>query len=265
MTRPAIAQHLPASLYGHPVAAALLDEALALLGEGVPALDIEEAGRALGLPVGPLAILDALSLKVVDEALHAEGHGPGHAHGHEHAHGHAHSPAHVHGPECRHEHGHGHTADPVTLHPSRTAHQPPHDAGSPRLQAGAIHVVEKMAHGYRRAGRDAGAGFYDYEGSGPPVLWSGLRAFERRRRSIAPQDVGDRLLFAALLAAVRTSAPAARLETVFGPAFPADAVAARAAIAARGMPTFSARARELADRYGPRFMPPPDPLAATHG
>lgn len=44
------------------VFAAYLDEAIALVGEGVPASRIDAAGRALGRAVGPLALLDDISL-----------------------------------------------------------------------------------------------------------------------------------------------------------------------------------------------------------
>lgn len=44
------------------VFAAYLDEALAMLGEGVAPALIEQAGVALGRPIGPLAVLDEVSL-----------------------------------------------------------------------------------------------------------------------------------------------------------------------------------------------------------
>ncbi len=44
------------------VFAAYLDEALALVGEGVPPADIDTAARGLGRAIGPLALLDDISL-----------------------------------------------------------------------------------------------------------------------------------------------------------------------------------------------------------
>jgi hypothetical protein len=67
----------------------------------------------------------------------------------------------------------------------------------------AVYVMEKMAHGYRRLGRDAGAGFYEYEDDGSVTLWSGLKAFERRGDKVPEEDVRDRLLFIQALEAVR--------------------------------------------------------------
>lgn len=46
------------------VFAAYLDEALAMVGEGVAPALIEQAGQALGRPLGPLAVLDEVSLRL---------------------------------------------------------------------------------------------------------------------------------------------------------------------------------------------------------
>lgn len=46
------------------VFAAYLDEALAMVGEGVHPATIEQAGVALGRPIGPLAVLDEVSLRL---------------------------------------------------------------------------------------------------------------------------------------------------------------------------------------------------------
>ena len=55
----------------------LIHEGAAMLAEGVPAAVIENAAKAVGLPVGPLALLDELTLdlplKIVDQAIAEEG------------------------------------------------------------------------------------------------------------------------------------------------------------------------------------------------
>ena len=55
----------------------LIHEGAAMLGEGVPPAVIENAARAVGMPVGPLALLDELTLdlplKIVDQAVAEEG------------------------------------------------------------------------------------------------------------------------------------------------------------------------------------------------
>ncbi len=128
---------------------------------------------------------------------------------------------------------------------------------SKRMPESAVYVLEKMAHGFRRMGRAAGGGFYDYS-SDAPQLWSGLRTFERRSRQIHPADIRDRLLHAATLAALDATpgTSATPIERVFGDALPGDALQARAAVEARGRDAFVARSRELAARFGPRFAPP---------
>ncbi len=55
----------------------MIHEGAAMLAEGVPPAVIENAAKAVGLPVGPLALLDELSfdlpLKIVDQAIAEEG------------------------------------------------------------------------------------------------------------------------------------------------------------------------------------------------
>ena len=55
----------------------LIHEGAAMLGEGVPPAVIENAAKAAGMPVGPLALLDELSfdlpLAIVDQAIAQEG------------------------------------------------------------------------------------------------------------------------------------------------------------------------------------------------
>jgi len=246
---------VPAALYQHPAAAALLNEALTLLGDGVGAATIEAAARNAGLKAGPFAILDAMSLDVVDHALHAamDGHDHGHGHGHDHAHDH--SQAHDHGHAHDHEHpaGHDHGHDHPHPHPHAPASSPP----SRPLEKSAVYVVEKMAHGYKRAGRAAGGGFYDYT-SQPPELWSGLKTFERRSRQLDAADIRDRLLYAAWLGALDASVQthAAAVTETFGETVATNAPQVRAQMQRIGAEAFLARARDLAARFGARFEPP---------
>jgi 3-hydroxyacyl-CoA dehydrogenase/enoyl-CoA hydratase/3-hydroxybutyryl-CoA epimerase len=55
----------------------LIHEGAAMLAEGVPPALIENAAKAVGMPVGPLALLDELTfdlpLKIVDQAIEQEG------------------------------------------------------------------------------------------------------------------------------------------------------------------------------------------------
>lgn len=112
-----------------------------------------------------------------------------------------------------------------------------------------------MAHGFKRMGRDAGSGFYDYDAA-PPALWSGLRTFERRSRALGPDVVRDRLLHAALKAALEHQGDDPRgAAAVLGADLPRNRDAALAFLAARDREAFEARGRDLAARFGDRFLP----------
>jgi 3-hydroxyacyl-CoA dehydrogenase/enoyl-CoA hydratase/3-hydroxybutyryl-CoA epimerase len=127
----------------------------------------------------------------------------------------------------------------------------------------AVYVLEKMAHGFGRMGRSAGRGFYDYEDGEEPELWSGLKVFERRRVSLPPEDLRDRLLYAPIIEALRgleeelLSSPAqAERASLLAGNFSAATGGAIAFIDRCGIQAFSARAQTLAERYGKRFSPP---------
>ena len=134
----------------------------------------------------------------------------------------------------------------------------------------AIYVLEKMAHGFNRMGREAGRGFYDYEDGEAPELWSGLKVFERRRVTIPSEDIRDRLLFRLALESMRCveegvvgSAADANLSSILGAGFPQPTGGAIAFAQRMGAAAFEARARELAERYGERFAPPAQPTGLS--
>jgi len=64
---------------------------------------------------------------------------------------------------------------------------------SARFPEPAVYVIEKMAHGFRRAGRSAGGGFYEYSAGAEPRLWSGLKVFERGAREVDDAAIAERL------------------------------------------------------------------------
>jgi 3-hydroxyacyl-CoA dehydrogenase / enoyl-CoA hydratase / 3-hydroxybutyryl-CoA epimerase len=252
------------------VSQAYLNESMALLGEGVPAAQVEKAALDNGLEAGPLALLDRMSLRLSDELLHQElddlereaaehhqhasndaaratGHDHDHDHDHDHGHGHGHDHGHDHG--HAHDHGRAHTHD--------------HAVKSKRMPEPAVYVMEKMAHGFRRMGREAGAGFYEYEDDGSASLWSGLKAFERRATRLPAEDIRDRLLFAQALETVRCLEEGvvdslADVETALVQigCFPAAGGGPAAFVDGMGVQAFVDRARFLADAYGVRFSPP---------
>jgi 3-hydroxyacyl-CoA dehydrogenase len=297
-------QALPqlARLYSQPAAAAVLNEAMSLLGDGIAAAAIESGALNAAMPSGVLSIIDAVSLEVIDhqlhESLHALSHAQAHEHSdhsvhqheHEHDHGHGHQSQagdghkHDHDHDHNHDHDHGHdhdhaheathhhahhgTHDHKSDHPhdhshdhahSKPAHSDKHEVS--RLTESAIYVLEKMAHGYSRLGRAAGAGFYDYSET-PPQLWSGLKTFERRNRGIPEADITDRLTHAAMLAAltVDDSADSELMAANFGPNIASSSAQVLEMLPEDGRHRFIDRCRELAARYGPRFEPSPAAL-----
>ncbi|TXL63775.1 hypothetical protein [Zeimonas arvi] len=260
-----------AGCHARRLARCYANEGLALLGEGVPASLIESSAIEAGMETGPLAMMDAMSLAEADRLLHGTQTDHGHEHGHQHGHGHghdhshAHDHAHGHGEDhaCEHDHAHRHAHCPGHGH----AHDHVHDS-APTVQPHgmteeAIYVLEKMAHGFNRMGRQAGRGFYDYAEGEPPELWSGLKVFERRRVSIPAEDVRDRLLYRLALESMRcleegvvASAADANLSSILGVGFPEASGGAIAYADRVGASLFAARSLKLAERYGERFSPP---------
>jgi 3-hydroxyacyl-CoA dehydrogenase len=256
-----------ARLYSQPAAAAVLNEAMAMLGDGIAAAAIESGALDAKMPSGVLAIIDAVSLEVIDhqlhESLHASAHPQAHEHSdhsaHQHKHDHAHEATHHHAHHDKHDHKSDHPHD----HSHDHAHAKPAHSDKPvssRLTESAVYVLEKMAHGYSRLGRAAGAGFYDYNET-PPQLWSGLKTFERRNRGIPETDIADRLTHAAMLAAltIDDSADSELMAANFGPNIACNSAQVLEILPEADRHRFIDRCRELASRYGPRF----DPSAAA--
>jgi 3-hydroxyacyl-CoA dehydrogenase len=257
-----------ARLYSHPAAAAVINEAMAMLGDGIAAAAIESGALDAAMPSGVLAIIDAVSLEVIDhrlhESLHALAHPQAHEHSdhsaHQHEHDHAHESTHHHAHHDKHDHKSDHPHD----HSHDHAHAKPAHSDKPvssRLTESAVYVLEKMAHGYSRLGRAAGAGFYDYNET-PPQLWSGLKTFERRNRGIPGADITDRLTHAAMLAALTIdhSADSELMAASFGPSIASSSAQALEMLPEADRHRFIDRCRELASRYGPRFEPSPAAL-----
>jgi 3-hydroxyacyl-CoA dehydrogenase/enoyl-CoA hydratase/3-hydroxybutyryl-CoA epimerase len=185
-----------------------LDEALALVAEGVPAPSVEQAALQSGYPTGPLALADELNLRLMQRI---RGETPG-----------------------------------GVLSPGQA-------------------LVDRMVDG-ERAGRLAGAGFYDYADGKRAGLWPGLADLETAEgRAIPFADLQERMLFAEALDAARckdegviTSDADANVGSILGIGFPAwtGGVAQYVVQYPGGVAGFVARARELAARYGDRFVPP---------
>ncbi|MDT0444527.1 3-hydroxyacyl-CoA dehydrogenase NAD-binding domain-containing protein [Streptomyces johnsoniae] len=139
-------------------------------------------------------------------------------------------------------------------------------AGAPWRPAPGSAVIDRMIDEFDRPGRSAGAGFYDYENDRRTGLWPGLRThFARADAAVPFDDMGERLLFAESLAAVRllqdgvlTSVADANVGSILGIGFPGwtGGVLQYVNGYPGGPAGFAARADALRERYGDRFEPP---------
>ncbi|KAA6169194.1 3-hydroxyacyl-CoA dehydrogenase NAD-binding domain-containing protein [Pseudomonas veronii] len=191
------------------------NEGIAMLGEGVAAPMIETEARKAGMPVGPLAVSDEVSLSLM---------------------------SHIRQQTAKDLQAEGKT---VPTHPATV-------------------VIELLVNEYKRAGKAAGGGFYEYPAGGQKHLWPELKArFERADQQIPAQDVRDRLLFIQAIETVRCveegvlmSTADANVGSIFGIGFAAWSGGALQFINQYGLNDFIARSRYLAEQYGERFTPP---------
>ncbi|MCI0384514.1 3-hydroxyacyl-CoA dehydrogenase NAD-binding domain-containing protein [Streptomyces sp. CNQ085] len=128
-------------------------------------------------------------------------------------------------------------------------------------------VIDRMVDEFGRTGRGGGAGFYEYDADGRRAgLWPGLREhFTREGAAVSFADMKERMLFSEALDSVRcveegvlTSVADANIGSVLGIGFPGWTGGVLQYINGYegGLPGFTARARELQERYGDRFAPP---------
>src|ERR1700761_9484472 len=197
-----------------------VNEALAMLGEGVEPASVEQAGSQAGYPAPPLQLSDELNLELMHKIAVATRKGV-------------------------------------------------EDAGGVHVPHPAEAVVEKMIE-LGRPSRLKGAGFYEYVDGKRPRLWPGLaETFKSGTTEIPLQDMIDRMLFAEALETqkcldegVLTSTADANIGSIMGIGFPpytggsAQFIVGYSGAGGTGKEAFVARARELAAKYGDRFLPP---------
>ena len=194
-----------------------LVEAAAMVGEGVDPQSIEQASVQAGYPVGTLALLDELTLSL-----------------------------------------------PLKIRGQfREAAE---QAGTPLADHPGDAVLTAMAEELGRPSRVAGAGFYDYDDGRRSGIWPGLRERFGTRDDVADlTELRDRLLFSEVLETVRChddgilrSTADANVGSLLGIGFPTWTGGTSQFLAGYpgGVDGFVARARELAERYGDRFVPP---------
>src|ERR1700756_765174 len=206
--------------YTSRVIGTFVQEAVAMLGEGVEPASIEHAGSQAGYPAPPLQLSDELNMELMAKIAAATRKGV-------------------------------------------------EDAGGTYLPHPAEAVVDKMIS-IGRPSRLKGAGFYEYADGKRVGLWPGLQSTFESGKSRPPlQDMIDRMLFAEALETqkcldegVLTSTADANIGSIMGIGYPpwtggsAQFIVGYQGPGGTGKEAFVARARELAARYGDRFLPP---------
>jgi len=122
-------------------------------------------------------------------------------------------------------------------------------------------LVEQLVKEFKRGGRAAGAGFYDYPAGAKKQLWAQLKPlFEKPARSWTIDEVKDRLLYRQAVETARclsenvlTSVAEANVGSIFGIGFPAYTGGALQFIYGMGIDAFEKRCAELAARHGDGF------------
>ncbi|MGV9949387.1 3-hydroxyacyl-CoA dehydrogenase NAD-binding domain-containing protein [Rhodococcus aetherivorans] len=194
-----------------------LDEAIAMVGEGINPSSIEQAGLQAGYPAAPLQLYDELTLtlprKIREETKAAA------------------------------------LAD-----------------GLGWQEHGSEAVVDRLIDEFDRKGRSTGGGFYSYADGKRTGIWPGLAEhFTKPGYEIPFEDMKERMLFAEAIDTVKCfdegvlrSVPDANIGSIFGIGFPAWTGGVMQYINGYegGLAGFVARARTLAEAYGPRFEPP---------
>ncbi|MYW62807.1 3-hydroxyacyl-CoA dehydrogenase [Streptomyces sp. SID8379] len=195
-----------------------INEGVAMVGEGVEPASVEQAAGQAGYPAKVLSLMDELTL-TLPRKIRQETRAAVEAEG-----------------------------GTWTEHPSEA-------------------VIDRMVDEFGRPGRSGGAGFYEYGEDGKRgALWPGLREhFTKPGTEIPFEDMQERMLFSEALDTVRlieegvlTSVADANIGSILGIGFPGWTGGVLQYINGYegGLPGFVARARELAERYGDRFLPP---------
>jgi 3-hydroxyacyl-CoA dehydrogenase/enoyl-CoA hydratase/3-hydroxybutyryl-CoA epimerase len=192
-----------------------LDEGLQLLQDGMNPVTIERAAWKVGMPVGPLAVHDEVSMELSRKAI--------------------------------------------------LTHRKLDERLGVKSGIGAYNTATQAISAVMcelgRGGRHYGGGFYEYAAEGGKKLWSGLPRFKLRDAQVSMADAEDRLLYRQAIETLRCldegvlrSETEANLGSIFAIGFPAHTGGVLQFIRGIGIAQFAARAAELAQRYGERFV-----------
>jgi 3-hydroxyacyl-CoA dehydrogenase / enoyl-CoA hydratase / 3-hydroxybutyryl-CoA epimerase len=192
-----------------------MDEGLQLLQDGMNPVAIERAAWKVGMPVGPLAVHDEVSMELSRKAILT----------------------------------HRKLDERLGVKSGIGAY-------NTATQAISMAMCE-----LKRSGRHYGGGFYEYAADGGKKLWSGLSRFKLRDAQVSMTDAQDRLLYRQAIETLRCldegvlrSETEANLGSIFAIGFPAHTGGALQFVRGIGIAQFAARAAELAQRYGERFV-----------
>ncbi|MEP9394846.1 3-hydroxyacyl-CoA dehydrogenase NAD-binding domain-containing protein [Gordonia sp. VNK1] len=205
--------------YANRVIAKFVDEALSLVAEGMAPAAAEQAALQAGFPAGALTLFDEINMKTIAK-IRA-----------------------------------GFIADAA-------------ERGVEFVPSASYPLVDRMLGEFDRPGRLEGRGFYDYDGpSGARLgLWPRLaQEYHRPDVEIPFDDAKERMLVAAALEAFRCldegvigTVAEANIGSIMGIGYPAWTGGAVQYINQYdgGVAGFVARADELRERYGDRFVVP---------
>jgi 3-hydroxyacyl-CoA dehydrogenase/enoyl-CoA hydratase/3-hydroxybutyryl-CoA epimerase len=136
-------------------------------------------------------------------------------------------------------------------------------AGEPYVAQPGEGMFERMVNEFKRPGRAAGGGFYEYPKDGKKHLWAGLKQFEKAGATWDMQELKDRFLYRQSIETARcleegvlTTVHDANIGSIYGIGFPAWTGGALQFINSCGPAQFVARADALAATYGARFTVP---------
>ena len=200
--------------YTSRVFATYVLEGIAMLGEGNNPRAVEAAGLQAGMPVGPLALTDEVSLNLM-------------------------------------VHIRNQTIEDLKVEGKTVADHP------------AYGVADKMVDTYKRPGKAAGGGFYEYPKEGKKFLWPGLAEAFPHTTDLDQKTMIERMMFIQCIETVRcmeegvlTSVADGNIGSIFGWGFAPFKGGTLQYINDYGFKKFIARAKELQAGYGDRFAVP---------